>query len=159
MNFKLVICFALITVESTVVFCQLANETNDQVRVDLINFLSRLICKFYQKAGPLEISPITLPALGRIVNLGEFYDARTDQFSKVSIFNQELTKATFHSTETGGADLRFTTSDTYEEKFNQLDVQGSAKLNIILDSFGGGTGASARYFKARKTSAKSAKEV
>ena len=68
-------------------------------------------------------------ALGHVAALGDLYDARTDNFVKMSIFDQHIPESAVTICDNQGIDFELVHSDTYSEKFSKLDVK--AELQVL----------------------------
>ena len=102
-----------------------------------------------------ESGTISRQALGRIANLGDLYDATTDRFCAVSIFNQKLPpdSPAITVTDNQHSKISFTTFSSLDEKLKELDVAGTLKLSVLaglVDLRG-----SAKYLTSKKNSFKS----
>ena len=102
-----------------------------------------------------QLIPIELSAVGRVAKLGELYDARSDQFLHLSITKSNFPNTSISSTQNKETKLKYTLLNTFEEKFQTLDVSAEVKLSVMGGLFE--LEGSGRYFKDTKKSAKSAK--
>ncbi|XP_054153106.1 uncharacterized protein LOC128951849 [Oppia nitens] len=103
----------------------------------------------------INVDALKKASLGRVAQLGEFYDARTDNFVGINLFATQLAKQSISSIENAFTDLKFTTDDSLQNKFNQLDVEASLKLSVLGGKVN--LGGSAKYLKDTKSSSKSAR--
>ena len=93
-----------------------------------------------------------MASVGRVAELGELYDARSDRFLHMSLFKSKLNKTI--STQNRETNLQLLLSNSYKDKFNSLDISGELKLSILGGLFklsGSGT-----YFTDTKKSSRSA---
>ena len=93
--------------------------------------------------------------MGRVAKLGELYDARSDRFLRLSLMKAVVNESAITSTQNRETKLKYTLLNTFEEKFQNLDVSAEMKLSILgglIELKGSG-----RFFKDTKRSAKSAK--
>lgn len=98
---------------------------------------------------------ISRAALGRIATLGDIYDARKDDFIRVSIFKKKIPNDALTSTDNHFSDIVFIHSDTFTEKFSKLDVKAELQVSVLcglLTLEGSGC-----YLNDEKTSARSVK--
>jgi len=75
---------------------------------------------------------LSFPALGRNAQLGDLYDAKTDTFIPgVNLFKTEL-KLDDHYKELtkSSVDIRYSQTDTLQQKLDLLDVKGEMRLTI-----------------------------
>ncbi|XP_037027023.1 neoverrucotoxin subunit alpha-like [Bradysia coprophila] len=80
----------------------------------------------------LLVEPVTVSALGRVAKIGELYDARTDQFVRISLMTSVQNASQFiHFTHNKHSNIKYLMLDTLDEKLNILDVGASAKLSIL----------------------------
>jgi hypothetical protein len=68
-------------------------------------------------------------ALGHVASLGDLYDARTDNFINMSIFDQNIPESAVTISDNQGIDFELVHSDTYSEKFSKLGVK--AELQVL----------------------------
>jgi hypothetical protein len=68
-------------------------------------------------------------ALGHVASLGDLYDARTDNFTNTSIFNQKIPESAVTICDSQGIDYQFIKKDTYSDKFSKLGVK--AELQVL----------------------------
>ncbi|KAH7401648.1 hypothetical protein BKA66DRAFT_451131 [Pyrenochaeta sp. MPI-SDFR-AT-0127] len=62
------------------------------------------------------------PALGEVASLGALYDARTDSFLQLSVIQNRPSPNTIKTTDIHDSDIRYTSHDTYKDKFSCLDI-------------------------------------
>ena len=67
---------------------------------------------------------ITCQALGRVHQLGDLYDAHTDSFCGIEIFNDNLPESAISLTDNGHNDLKYIYNDTMKEKLDKLEIEG-----------------------------------
>ncbi|KAG4078616.1 hypothetical protein HA402_015206 [Bradysia odoriphaga] len=80
----------------------------------------------------LLVEPVTISALGRVAKIGELYDARTDQFVRISLLTNYQNASQFiHYTHNKHSNIKYLMLDTLDEKLNILSVGASAKLSIL----------------------------
>ena len=101
-----------------------------------------------------ETGAISRPALGRIANLGDLYDARTDKFCAVSILrNQKLPPDSVTVKDSPHSKISLASFSSLDEKLKEIDVSGAMKLGVLaglVDIRG-----SAKYLSNKKKSFKS----
>ena len=95
---------------------------------------------------------ITRQALGRIARLGDLYDARTDKFTAMSMFEQ-LPPADVFKYTNPVSDAFIAISSSSNDKLEELGINGELKLSILSGM--SALGASAKYLRREKTSYKS----
>ena len=67
---------------------------------------------------------ITRQALGRVAQLGDLYDAHTDNFCGIGIFNGNLPESVISLIDNGHNDLKYIYNDTMKEKLDKLEIEG-----------------------------------
>ena len=102
-----------------------------------------------------DIPPISRQALGRIAWLGDLYDATTDRFCGVSIFQDKLLadSPAVRKTDNPYSNSKYITANNLEEKFHELNVTGELRLSVLAGMCE--LGGSAKYLGQDKTSFKS----
>ncbi|XP_054152601.1 cytolytic toxin-alpha-like [Oppia nitens] len=108
------------------------------------------------KSNNLKLAIEHRASLGRVAQLGEYYDARTDQFLGLNMFNRTLDQPDQISRiDNAYTSLTMIQSDSLSDKFDQLDISVSLRLSFLagIISIGG----SARYLNDKRTSARSAR--
>ena len=99
---------------------------------------------------------ISREALGRIARLGDLYDATSDNFCGVSIFQEQLPphSPAITTTDNHRIHSKVQITSSLNEKFSALEVEADLMLSILagLIKLGG----SAKYLNEKKTSYKSA---
>lgn len=95
------------------------------------------------------------PALGQVASLGDLYDARTDNFCHVSLFNKKIPESAITRTDNHFSDTHLIHSDTYSEKFSKWNVEAELRASVLsgLVTLKG----SGRYLSEQKTSARTVK--
>jgi hypothetical protein len=92
-------------------------------------------------------------SLGRILSLGDLYDARKDAYAGVNIFKvSSLPETSIKSTDYATSRVDYEITDRISEKFNKLSVNAELQLSVLagmVDLQG-----SAKYLKEDKQSAK-----
>jgi hypothetical protein len=78
-----------------------------------------------------------MPALGRVGNLGSIYDARTEKFTKTSILNKISIDEVIISYDRPQTSCDYVSGDSYEIKFEKLNIKGALKLSLLSDSVEG----------------------
>jgi len=96
-----------------------------------------------------------ISAVGRVADLVDLYDERTDQLLHVSITKTGVPDEVITSKENRETKLTFLRINTFEEKFRTMDISASIQLSMLggLIKLKG----SGKYFADTKSSAKSAK--
>jgi hypothetical protein len=75
---------------------------------------------------------ITLKSLSRCAALGSLYDVRKEKFCVgISMFNNQLPSNLIRQIDTPNTKYELDLSDTYETKFQKLDVQAELKLSVL----------------------------
>lgn len=69
--------------------------------------------------------------MGRVAQIGELYDARTDQFLRISLVNGNFSTM-IQSTDNRHSNIKYLKVNTLSEKLNSLDVQAGFKLSILF---------------------------
>ena len=77
--------------------------------------------------------PIDISAIGRVAQLGAFYDERTDKFIGHNIFKDSLDEKIITSTDIFGTTFSYTTEFNNEEKLKRLELTAQLKLSAMLD--------------------------
>lgn len=92
--------------------------------------------------------------MGRVAKIGELYDARNDNFQRISLVNGDVSPL-IQSTQNRFSSLKYLKLNTLTEKLQSLDVQAGFKLSVLsglIEVSGSG-----RYVKDTQRSTKSAK--
>lgn len=92
------------------------------------------------------------PALGQTASIGTLYNARNDNFSAVSLLNSNLPPDGVITTAVTGKTVHASYSDSYEEKFKQMDIQAALAGSLLagfVRPFGSG-----RYLDQKRDGAK-----
>ena len=71
-------------------------------------------------------------ALGQVAALGDLYDARTDNFLNISIFNQKIPESAMSIMDNQFTDLQIIHTDSYSEKFSQLGVKAELQVKSLV---------------------------
>jgi hypothetical protein len=74
---------------------------------------------------------IVRSSLGRVANLRELYDCRSDVLLARSLFKPESVEKFSSSTDQPGNDIDYIESDSVKENFEMLDIDGSLKLSVL----------------------------
>ena len=78
-----------------------------------------------------------IPALGRSISLGSLYDARSEKFTMTSILNRKNIDEVIELKDATATYCDFVSSDSYDEKFQNLNINGALKLSFLSDSITG----------------------
>jgi len=100
---------------------------------------------------------ITRQALGRAACLGDLYDAKTDKFCGISLFNVTPHRSAIKTQHNPYSDISITDSSSINEKRNKLDVN----LELVLSFLAGMVepGVAAQYLWEKKDSFKSVEKA
>ena len=93
-------------------------------------------------------------AVGQIANLGEFYDARKDEFLCINAFDRPLKDEDISETEISSSNVDLILTDLVTEQFDKLDINGQLALSILCDLVK--LSGSATYLNSHRNSANSA---
>jgi hypothetical protein len=102
-----------------------------------------------------ENETITRKALGRAAEFGSLYDTRRDQLCGITLFKSKLPKEIITSTDMRSENYQYELSDSYEKKFESLNVQGELKLSVLCGMCK--LEGSGKYLSDQKQSKKSVK--
>ena len=91
-------------------------------------------------------------SLGRILSLGDLYDARKDAAAGVNIFNGPLPATIIESTDNANLQVGYEITDRISEKFRKLSVNAELQLSVLAGMVN--LQGSAKYLKEEKQSAK-----
>jgi len=69
-------------------------------------------------------------ALGRIAKLGDLYDARSDEFCGISMFNGNISDKFVTTTDNPSNRTEFVSADTLEKKAHLINISGELSLSI-----------------------------
>ena len=110
-----------------------------------------------RKSASISTQSTQAVALGRVADLGDLYDARSDNFLEISLYTTDLPRPgdAVHSTDNAYASIDYVRTESLSEKMEKLGV--SAELSV---SFLGGlvsASGSGKYLNEDKKSARSAK--
>ena len=100
-------------------------------------------------------STIERSSLGRILSLGDLYDARKDAYAGASIFNRTLPEASIESKDNPLSKVDYEVTDRISEKFHKLNVNAELQLSVLagmIDLQGSG-----KYLQDEKVSAKASR--
>ena len=100
-----------------------------------------------------NVDTITRQALGRNAFLGDLYDARTDKFCALNLFNATPHPSAIQKQDNPYSDISITTSSSTDEKLNILHVNADLKLSFLAGMVE--TGVAAQYLNESKDSFKS----
>ena len=106
-------------------------------------------------AFDMDSKKLSRAALGSIASLGDLYDARTDSFLKISIFNRQIPEETLTLVDNHFSDIQLIHSDSYSEKFNKLNIKADLQVSFLaglLNLQGSG-----EYLSDKKASARTVK--
>lgn len=88
-----------------------------------------------------KVACLTMPALGRVAQLGDLYDGRTDTFvPSITAFNSSLnaekepgdtSHPDYEVTQMNSVNIKFSSTDSLLDKLNSLDVKGNLSLSIM----------------------------
>ncbi|XP_054156897.1 uncharacterized protein LOC128955270 [Oppia nitens] len=107
-----------------------------------------------ESLNSITIETIQLESLGRIAELGEFYDKRYDKFTGINIFKRKLLSDDHvASIENKYTNLKFGFEQCISDKFHQWDLGAELQLSVLGGYFE--FNGAAEYFKSRKSSARS----
>ncbi|KAF5685231.1 P-loop containing protein [Fusarium circinatum] len=71
------------------------------------------------------------PALGQLAGLGSLYDARSDAFVRLSLFDESLPPNTVETTENRTSNIKFIFDDTLKGKFDAYGVSDELGVSIL----------------------------
>ncbi|XP_037044137.1 neoverrucotoxin subunit beta-like [Bradysia coprophila] len=113
----------------------------------------------YSKLGEslqrqINVDPIILAAVGRVATLGELYDARTDQFFRMSLIDGNYSSL-IQSTDNKYSNLKYLKLNTLNEKLQNLNVQAGFKLSVLFGLIE--VSGSGKFFSDKQQSTRSAK--
>ena len=100
-------------------------------------------------------STIDRSSLGRILSLGDLYDARKDAYAGVNIFNGTLPETSIESTDNPLSKVDYEITDRISEKFHKLSVNAELQLSVLAGMVN--LQGSGKYLKEEKASAKAGK--
>ncbi|KAK3367679.1 hypothetical protein B0H63DRAFT_489620 [Podospora didyma] len=75
------------------------------------------------------------PALGQGASLGRLYDARKDDFVPLSLLKAAPPDGAIAATDIPSSDIKYTRSDSFKEKFHQLDVGPGLSASFLAGFF------------------------
>ncbi|KAG5801143.1 hypothetical protein H9Q74_014360 [Fusarium xylarioides] len=78
-------------------------------------------------------SPLKRPALGQLAGLGSLYDARSDNFLPMSLFDKSLPPNTVETTENPSSNTQFIFDDTIQGKFAAFGVKDELGCSLLYD--------------------------
>ena len=99
--------------------------------------------------------PISIAAIGRVSNLGDLYDLRSEKFLPLSLFKKPLNNSMITTTGKSNTKLKYAFENTFKEKFDNFDISAELRVSILsgmLELEGSG-----KYFKDKKKIEKSTK--
>ncbi|KAF5970479.1 P-loop containing protein [Fusarium bulbicola] len=76
-------------------------------------------------------SVLKRPALGQLAGLGSLYDARSDAFVRLSLFDESLPPNTVETTENRTSNIKFIFDDTPKGKFDAYGVSDELEVSIL----------------------------
>ncbi|XP_054167870.1 uncharacterized protein LOC128965244 [Oppia nitens] len=120
-----------------------------------LTFFNQLIQK--SSYSLINVDPYPTASLGRVAELGEFYDARTDNFIKINLFSDKVPSSLISSTDNACTDMKFSMANSLQDKFNELDVDARLQLSFRAGLVDVELGGSANYLQHNKHSARSAR--
>ena len=100
-------------------------------------------------------SNIERSSLGRILSLGDLYDARRDAYAGANIFNQTLPETTIESTDNPLSKQDYEITDRISEKFHKLNVNAELQLSVLAGMIN--LQGSGKYLEEEKVSAKASR--
>ncbi|KAJ6623035.1 Stonustoxin subunit beta, partial [Pseudolycoriella hygida] len=77
------------------------------------------------------VEPFVIAAVGRAARMCELYDARTDQFLRISLLKNNAPDSVIHTTHNRQTDLKYLMLNTLEEKLTSLDIRAELKLSAL----------------------------
>lgn len=77
------------------------------------------------------MSPLKRPALGQLAGLGSLYDAHSDNFLPMSLFDKPLPPNTVETTENPSSNTKFVFHDTLKGKFVAFGVKDELEVSIL----------------------------
>ncbi len=66
-----------------------------------------------------------------MASLGDLYDAKTDNFLEMSIFNQKIPDSAITLIDNDYSDTQFDFSDSYSEKFSKMNVKAEQQVSVL----------------------------
>lgn len=78
-----------------------------------------------------------IPALGRSISLGSLYDAGNERFTMTSILNRKKIDEVVEIRDVPSTLCELTSTDSYEEKFQKMNINGKLKLSFLSDTING----------------------
>ncbi|MFN7414219.1 MAG: hypothetical protein ACK5RT_09990 [Dolichospermum sp.] len=97
-------------------------------------------------------STIVCSSLGRILSLGDLYDARKDAYAGVNIFNGTLPETSIESKDNPLQKVDYEITDRISEKFHKLSVNAELQLSVLAGMIN--LQGSGKYLQEEKASAK-----
>src|SRR5690606_30372097 len=91
----------------------------------IVNSLCFVVC-----VNTMSESEFTRAALGEAARIGDLYDARTDKFSSISVFNQSVLPFV-DKQDAHFSDVQLIQSCSLSDKFSKLDVSGELQASIL----------------------------
>ncbi|KAM0433873.1 hypothetical protein ACHAPT_003816 [Fusarium lateritium] len=76
-------------------------------------------------------SPVKRPALGQVATLGSLYDARSDVFLPLSLFDKPLPSDAVETTQHKSDDIEVVNGDTFAEKFDACGIDGELGVSVL----------------------------
>ena len=74
---------------------------------------------------------LTRPALGQVASLGMLYNARTEKFIPLSLFNTGIPDSTFARTINDSATFAYSEGDSFTEKFSQMGFSPELQASFL----------------------------
>ena len=100
-------------------------------------------------------SAIVRSSLGRILSLGELYDARKDASAGVNIFNGTLPETSIECKDNPLSKVDYEITDRISEKFHKLNVNAELQLSVLAGMIN--LQGSGKYLQEEKASAKASR--
>jgi GTPase SAR1 family protein len=101
-----------------------------------------------ETAVPILFDMLKRPALGHAASLGSLYDARTDAFVSVNVFKRVPPTDTVSRTDIPSSEIKYSSLNTYKEKFSQFDIEPSLSASFLAGLFD--VDGSGRYLTAKR---------
>lgn len=71
------------------------------------------------------------PALGQVATLGSLYDARSDAFLPLSLFDEPLRSDAVETTQHQSPAIKVINGDTFTEKFDACGIDGELGVSVL----------------------------
>ncbi|CAG7818409.1 unnamed protein product [Allacma fusca] len=116
--------------------------------------VSLIIAWIILEIGPMH-AEIYIPSRGRSGALHQFYDQRVQALRPYMLVDMDHSNAYISSNPRGGSTLKRTVTKTYSEYVEKLEIDGEAKLDLLLNIFEGGFHGQGSYTKIERQSSSS----